>query len=212
MTEHLKTEKDVEQVFIEKLLSCDYPKDSIIHIENNRELPGDIVIKNGKRYIQAFEIKLNNNPEERKHLYQYVGNRKIQLPVYFVTPQHDGFVIYDKNSNNPLNEYDVLNYEKATDRFVQNAKKEVSKETCWLRIMCWFLSALFLGVGIFYFSKSISDSAYIWGTVAFAIIIFVAFLIPFSDKFNLDIGDLGLEIVFNQDKKTKKQSINHYSI
>ena len=53
MTEHLKTEKDVEQVFIEKLLSCDYPKDSIIHIENNRELPGDIVIKNGKRYIQA---------------------------------------------------------------------------------------------------------------------------------------------------------------
>lgn len=90
--------------------------------------------------------------------------------------------------------------------FVQKAKKEIDKKGRCLRLICYSLFFLFCGADIFYFIKSICDSAYIWGTVAFAILTLFTLIIPFSKQFSIDLGDLGLEFVLNQETKQKAEN------
>ena len=199
MSEFHNSENNPEQLFIEKLKSCGYPEDSVIIPQHNRELPGDIVIKNGKRYVQAFEIKKNDNPKIRKKYFsQYVGTYNIQLPVYYVTQKNGSFVIYGKDLSCPLDEKEVLNYEKATNKFVQKVQKETSKKNKWFYWIFGLLSVLFLCACIAYFIRSMCDSSYVWGTVAFAITGSAVSIIPFANRFSVNIGDLGLDFVFGQ--------------
>ena len=204
MSEFHNSENNPEQLFIEKLKSCGYPEDSIIIPQHNRELPGDIVIKNGKRYVQAFEIKKTDNSKIRKKYFsQYVGTCNIKLPVYYVTQKEDSFAIYDNDALCPLDENEVLNYEKATNDFVQKAKIETSKKHIWFYVVCLLLLLLFLPAYIAYLIKSMCDFSYVWGTVTFAIIISATSIIPFANKFSVNIGDLGLDFFFGQEKNKK---------
>lgn len=201
MTEHPKTQHDAERIFIEKLISCGYPKDCIIHVQNDRELPGDIVIKNGKRYVQAFEIKNNVSPQAIHYYSQYVGTQKVNLPIYMVTYNNGGFEFYDSCSLRPLDESEVLSYEQATDAFVQEAKKVIKgRNHCWLKMICTILAVVFFMVGFIYLRNSFREPLFSCGTVAFAILTLVTSIIPFSDKLNVSIGDLGLGVTFSKNR------------
>ena len=193
-------EFEIEKLFRDKLESHGYPTESIVRLSNNMELPGDIAIKNGQRYIQCFELKAKFDPKlQRKYFSQYVSVYKVQLPVYVVTQEKDDIVFYDKDSIGPLDIESVLNYEKATDAFVETAKKELNKEKSCVKKLCYLLSVLFFISDIVFFLKSMCDSSYCIATIAFAILMLLSCLIPFSKNFEVKVGDLGLNLTFKSE-------------
>lgn len=193
-------ELEIEGWLRKQLISHGYPAESIERISNKMELPGDIAIKNGTRYVQCFELKTNGNRELRKNFFsQYVSLYKVQLPVFLVTKENDDIVIYGRDSKRPLDKESVLNYEKATDSFVESTKKEFNKEKLCVKKLCYVLSVLFFISDIVFFFKSMCDSSYCIATIAFAILMLLSCIIPFSKNFEVKVCDLGLNLTFQSE-------------
>ena len=193
-------ELEIEGWLRKQIISHGYPAESIERISNKMELPGDIAIKNGTRYVQCFELKTNGNRELRKNFFsQYVSLYKVQLPVYLVTKEKNDIVIYGEDSPIPLDKESVLNYEKATDSFVESTKKEIKKGNRCFKIVCYILSVLFFILDMHFFVKNMSCPSYDIATISFAVLMMISYLIPFLKNFEVKVGDLGLNLTFQSE-------------
>ena len=197
----MQDRQNIEDSFIGLLKQHGYTDDCIERVTRHENIPCDILIKNGKRYVQAFEIKNNASTQAIQYYSQYVGTQKVNLPIYLVTYNNSGFEFYDSCSLRPLDESEVLSYEQATEAFVQEAKKVIKGgNRRGLIVICTILAVVFFMVGLMYLRNSFREPLFSCGTVAFAILTLFTSIIPFSDKFNVSIGDLGLGITFSKNR------------
>ena len=144
--------KITEQDFIDDLTKkYHYPQDAVITNARGDFAQFDVVIQKGNMYVQAFEIKANNNiktaKRQMKIVSQELNDISIDTPLYCAIYNHDKSiweVFSASNLKKPIKDIEhVLNYREAVAKFLGLARKQATaqpKEFPWL---CW-LSALFL--------------------------------------------------------------------
>ena len=136
-----------EQAFINDLIKkYHYPPEAVLTNVRGDFARFDVVIQKGNMYVQAFEIKANNNNKKEveqqiKIISQKLNDISVDTPLYCVIYNQDKseWELFSKsNLKKPIKNIEhVLNYREAVAKFLGLAREQATaqpKEFPWL---CW---------------------------------------------------------------------------